>query len=179
MVETKFQRFWWLPAAVGFAAILWVLPFWPAFVSPNEWPRVYQALAVVHRGSLAVNEEVAQWGVCEDLSLAEGKLYPNKAPGFLPLMLPALAWSLAFVPSETKVFPALVLITAAATRLSAKSWVAPRSYRQKVEHPVVHDLCGKTPGESWLVRLQREARSDQEQRLLYRFLHQPPPPGKE
>lgn len=104
MVEAKFQRFWWLPAAVGFATILWVLPFWPAFVSPNEWPRVYQALAVVHRGSLAVNEEVAQWGACEDLSSAEGKLYPNKAPGLLPLLLPAagLAHVVAHGPGELR-----------------------------------------------------------------------------
>ncbi|MFN3412945.1 MAG: hypothetical protein ACK42L_02665 [Thermoanaerobaculum sp.] len=88
-MQASFERFWWFPAVVGFAAILWVLPFWPSFVSPNEWPRVYQALAVVHRGSLAVNEEVLQWGACEDLSSAEGKLYPNKAPGLLPLLVPA------------------------------------------------------------------------------------------
>lgn len=98
------QRLWWFPAVVGLAAILCTTPFWPSFVSPNEWPRVYQALAVVHRGSLAVNEEVAQWGACEDLSAAEGKLYPNKAPGLLPLLLPAagLAHIVAHGPSELR-----------------------------------------------------------------------------
>lgn len=100
----KASGLWWFPAVVGFAAILCVTPFWPSFVSPNEWPRVYQALAVVHRGSLAVNEEVQQWGACEDLSTAEGRLYPNKAPGLLPLLLPAaaLAHLLAHGPEELR-----------------------------------------------------------------------------
>lgn len=80
------------------------MPFWPSFVSPNEWPRVYQALAVVHRGSLAVNEEVQRWGACEDLSTAAGRLYPNKAPGLLPLLLPAaaLAHVVAHGPGELR-----------------------------------------------------------------------------
>ncbi len=90
-MKAEAQRWWWFPVAVGFAAILCVTPFWPSFVSPNEWPRVYQALAVVHRGSLTVNEEVQRWGACEDLSKAGDKLYPNKAPGLLPLLLPAAA----------------------------------------------------------------------------------------
>lgn len=90
-MKVSLPRAWWFPAVVGFAAILWAMPFWPSFVSPNEWPRVYQALALVHRGSLAVNEEVQRWGGCEDLSIAADKLYPNKAPGLLPLLFPAAA----------------------------------------------------------------------------------------
>ncbi|MGQ9835342.1 MAG: hypothetical protein ACUVRQ_05090 [Thermoanaerobaculaceae bacterium] len=77
-----------VPVAAGFLAVVLVVPFWPTFVSPNEWPRIYQALALVHRGSLSINEEVARWGSCEDLSVASGRLYPNKAPGLLPLLLP-------------------------------------------------------------------------------------------
>lgn len=77
-----------VPVAAAFVAVVLVVPFWPAFVSPNEWPRVYQALAVVHRSSLSINEEVARWGSCEDLSVFSGRLYPNKAPGLLPLLLP-------------------------------------------------------------------------------------------
>lgn len=104
-MEPRPQRWWWLPQAVGFAAILWVQPFWPSFVSPNEWPRVYQALAVVHRGSLAIDQEVAIWGACEDLSSAGGRLYPNKAPGLLPLLVPGatLAHWLAHGPSELRI----------------------------------------------------------------------------
>lgn len=93
-----------VPVAAAFLVVVLIVPFWPTFVSPNEWPRVYQALALVHQGSLNINEEVARWGSCEDLSVASGRLYPNKAPGLLPLLLPGafLAHSLGCNAKELK-----------------------------------------------------------------------------
>lgn len=82
------------PAALGallVAGLIQVVTVnhWPGFASPNEWPRAYQALAVVSRGSLEVGEEVARHGASEDLAAGRGGLYPNKAPGLLPLLVPA------------------------------------------------------------------------------------------
>lgn len=99
------SRWWWWPAGAGALALAIAIPFWPGFTSPNEWPRLYQAAALVHRGSLAINWEVAQWGSCEDLSAANGWLFPNKAPGLLPLLVPAagLAHLLGHGPGELRV----------------------------------------------------------------------------
>lgn len=82
------------PAALGallVAGLLQVVTvnYWARFASPNEWPRAYQALAVVGRGSLAIDEEVGRYGASEDLAAGRGGLYPNKAPGLLPLLVPA------------------------------------------------------------------------------------------
>jgi len=62
---------------------------WPGFPSPNERARAYQALAVATRGSLAIDAEVERFGAVEDVALAGGRVYPNKAPGLLPLAIPA------------------------------------------------------------------------------------------
>lgn len=91
-------------AVVCFAAIH---PFWPGFPSPNEWPRVYQAMALVERGSLAVDAEVARFGGCEDLSTSGGRLFPNKAPGMLPLLIPAAALARCVAPEEHRLEVAL------------------------------------------------------------------------
>jgi hypothetical protein len=65
-----------------------VCNYWPHFESPSEWARAYQAMAVVTRGSLAIAPEVKRFGGMEDLASVGGALYPNKAPGMLPLLLP-------------------------------------------------------------------------------------------
>jgi hypothetical protein len=74
--------------AVLLAAQVAVVNFWPAFASPNERSRVYQALAVVDRGGLDIGPEMARFGAMEDTARHGDRLYPNKAPGLLPLLLP-------------------------------------------------------------------------------------------
>ncbi len=63
--------------------------YWPGFPSPNERVRAYQGLAVVHRGELSIGPELARFGPVEDVAAYDGRLYPNKAPGLLPLVVPA------------------------------------------------------------------------------------------
>jgi hypothetical protein len=70
---------------------LLLVNFWPLFPSPNERARVYQALAVVDRGSLAIDDELAAHGGHEDVAVVGGRRFPNKAPGTLPLLLPGAA----------------------------------------------------------------------------------------
>ena len=85
-------RRWPIAALVLLGALqLLLVNFWPLFSSPNERARVYQALAVVTRGSLAIDEELVRYGGHEDVSSAGGRRYPNKAPGTLPLLLPGAA----------------------------------------------------------------------------------------
>ena len=72
--------------------------YWHDFPSPNERARAYQALAVVTRGSLAIGEELRRFGTMEDVASHAGEVYPNKAPGLLPLLLPAA--SVATLSSE-------------------------------------------------------------------------------
>jgi hypothetical protein len=81
----------WLRLTLALAAVvqLVVVNSWPAFPSPNERARAYQALAVAARGSLEIGPELARHGDMEDVAIAGGAAYPNKAPGMLPLLVPA------------------------------------------------------------------------------------------
>lgn len=98
--------------------------FWPRFPSPNERPRAYQALAVVHRGSLDIGPELARWGGSEDVAAHAGRFYPNKAPGMLPLLLPGAAAAHLLAPcgSERELAWALVLGRLLAS--TVPTWVA-------------------------------------------------------
>ena len=81
----------WLVATLATVILLQVafVNVWPGFPSPSERGRAYQALAVVHRGALAIDEELACFGAMEDVAGHGGRLYPNKAPGLLPILVPA------------------------------------------------------------------------------------------
>ena len=68
-----------------------VVNYWPGFASPNERARAYQALALANQGTLAIDRELARFGSMEDVACHGGRCFPNKAPGLLPLVLPA-AW---------------------------------------------------------------------------------------
>ncbi|HUK11914.1 MAG TPA: hypothetical protein VLW17_01320, partial [Thermoanaerobaculaceae bacterium] len=86
----------WLAATLAIAAALQLalVDWWPGFASPNERTRAYQAIAVVDRGSLAIDAESARFGAMEDVArgaAGDPRTYPNKAPGLLPLLLPG-AW---------------------------------------------------------------------------------------
>ncbi len=90
----------WLAAAVGIviAVQLVVVNAWPGFDSPNERGRAYQAIAVVTRGSLAIGPELRRFGEMEDVASFAGRWFPNKAPGLLPLVLPAAFVAHALAP---------------------------------------------------------------------------------
>jgi hypothetical protein len=81
----------WLPLCLGIAASLQlvVVNHWRGFASPNERARAYQAIAIATRGSLTIDAEVARFGAMEDIATVGGHLYPNKAPGATPLVVPA------------------------------------------------------------------------------------------
>ena len=74
------------PSAPVFVALVlacyaWLFPWLPALRSPNELSRLYQARALVEDHALSVNDQIARHGAVGDLSLRDGRYYPNKAPG--------------------------------------------------------------------------------------------------
>jgi hypothetical protein len=69
----------------------WLFPWIPALRSPNELSRLYQARAIVEDHSFSVNRQFARHGPVGDLSVKDGRYYPNKAPGVSFLGAAALA----------------------------------------------------------------------------------------
>ncbi len=59
----------------------WLFPWLPSLRSPNELSRLYQARAIVEDHTLSVNGQLARHGPVGDLSVKDGRYYPNKAPG--------------------------------------------------------------------------------------------------
>ncbi len=60
---------------------LFPFPYFPILRSPNEGSRLYQVRAIVDDGTLSVNGPLARFGPMGDLAEADGRYYPNKAPG--------------------------------------------------------------------------------------------------
>jgi hypothetical protein len=76
-------------AALYLLLALIVIPVFPHFVSPNELSRWLLAAALVETGSAEVTEYAALLGPrFEDLTIVDGRLYPNKAPGAALVSLP-------------------------------------------------------------------------------------------
>jgi hypothetical protein len=79
-------RRWWAAALV--AVYLFVFPYYPSIRSANELPRVYLVMAMVDRGTFAIDDGVRRWGETVDVSPHAGHLYSNKAPGSSMLAIP-------------------------------------------------------------------------------------------
>jgi hypothetical protein len=91
MLRLPDRRTWLIPV-IGFL-YLFPFPYFPALRSPNEGSRLYQVRAIVDDGTFAVNGPLERYGPMGDLSVYEGKYYPNKAPGIS--MLGAVVYWLA------------------------------------------------------------------------------------
>ena len=77
-MESRGRR--WLVPLLAFFYIF-PFPYFPALRSPNEGSRLYQARALVDDRTFAVNGPLARYGPIGDLSIHDGRYYPNKAPG--------------------------------------------------------------------------------------------------
>jgi hypothetical protein len=69
----------------------YLFPWLPALRSPNELTRLYQANAIVEEHALAIDGQLQRHGPVNDLSVKDGRHYPNKAPGMSFLGAAALA----------------------------------------------------------------------------------------
>ena len=98
-----------IPALYGLLAIL-VVPVYSHFVSPNELSRWLLAAAVVEDGTPEVSKYAPMLGAAfEDLAVAGGRTYSNKAPGGTLAALPGylLARPFAGPPSPASIRPAV------------------------------------------------------------------------
>jgi hypothetical protein len=81
-----------LPIAIYALLALLVVPIYPHFLSPNEFSRWVVNVAIVEDHTLEVSRAVQFLGSAfEDLSIVDGRLYSNKAPGAALVALPAYA----------------------------------------------------------------------------------------
>jgi len=82
----------WLLLFAGVCFIyLYFIPYFRALNNPNENARVYQVRAAVELHKLSVNEQIARFGMVNDLGRREGLLYSGKAPGATFLGAPIYA----------------------------------------------------------------------------------------
>lgn len=85
-----------LAAAITCVAWSWI----PLTISvPNERTRAYLTMALVERGSLQVDAEVARFGRVIDLAKHDGHYYTDKAPGSSLLGVPVYALARALAPN--------------------------------------------------------------------------------
>lgn len=78
------------PLAV-LVAYAWLFPWLPELRSPNELARLYQSRAIADDHSLSVNAQLLRHGTLGDLSVKDGRTFPNKAPGVSLLGAPVYA----------------------------------------------------------------------------------------
>lgn len=84
--------------ALWTALALLVIPVFAHFPSPNEFTRWALAVAVVEHGTIEITNVAPLFGrsMIEDVSLVDGRLYSNKAPGVATLTIPAYALAQLF-----------------------------------------------------------------------------------
>lgn len=70
---------------------LYFVPYFPALNNPNENSRLYQVRAAVELHQLSINEQIARFGMVNDLGSRDGKYYPGKAPGTTFIGVPIYA----------------------------------------------------------------------------------------
>lgn len=110
---------WKVTGLLALLALL-VVPVFPHFVSPNETSRWALAAAVFEHGSFEVTDPARLLGPrMEDVSVVEGRLYSNKAPGAALAALPGYAAARPFVgaPSARSLRPALTAMRLVASTL--------------------------------------------------------------
>jgi hypothetical protein len=70
---------------------LYFIPYFPALNNPNENSRVYQIRAAVELHKLSVNEQIARYGMVNDLARRDGLYYAAKAPATTFIGVPIYA----------------------------------------------------------------------------------------
>lgn len=70
---------------------LYFVPYFRVLNNPNENSRVYQIRALVELRKLSINEQIARFGMVNDLGRRDGLYYTGKAPGTTFLGAPIYA----------------------------------------------------------------------------------------
>lgn len=86
------NRPWWIGPALLLIVVLYVFPLAgsPPSTNPNEVVRLELAASLAYLGQLDLGETAAVYGLSEDVSIRDGKVYSDKAPGLSFASVPLL-----------------------------------------------------------------------------------------
>ena len=96
------ERPWWVGPSLLLIMALYILPIAgsPAATNPNEVIRIELAVSIAYWAQLELGPAAEVYGLSEDISIRDGKIYSDKAPG-LSIVSAPLVWIVDPVLSRT------------------------------------------------------------------------------
>ena len=90
--ETQARRTWWVGLPILLVITLYILPLTgaPAVTNPNEVVRIELATSIAFWARVDLQDSAAIYGLSEDVSIRDGKLYSDKAPGLSMISAPVV-----------------------------------------------------------------------------------------
>jgi len=90
--ETQARRTWWVGLPILLVITLYILPLTgaPAVTNPNEVVRIELATSIAFWARVDLEDSAAIYGLSEDVSIRDGKLYSDKAPGLSMISAPVV-----------------------------------------------------------------------------------------
>jgi hypothetical protein len=87
---TQARRPWWVGLPILLVIALYTLPLAdaPAVTNPNEVVRIELATSIAFWARFDLEDSAAIYGLSEDVSIRDGKLYSDKAPGLSMISVP-------------------------------------------------------------------------------------------
>jgi hypothetical protein len=90
--EARARRPWWVGLPILLVIALYILPLSdaPAVTNPNEVVRIELATSIAFWARFDLKDSAAIYGLSEDVSIRDGKLYSDKAPGLSMISAPVV-----------------------------------------------------------------------------------------
>ena len=90
--DAKARRPWWVGLPILLVIALYILPLSdaPAITNPNEVVRIELATSIAFWARFDLEDSAAVYGLSEDVSIRDGKLYSDKAPGLSMVSAPVV-----------------------------------------------------------------------------------------
>jgi hypothetical protein len=91
-VQSNHRSRWWKAAPLALIAALYILPLAGSAIAtnPNELGRIELAASLAFFARLDLREVVGIYGLSEDVSIRDGNIYSDKAPGLSVAAVPAV-----------------------------------------------------------------------------------------
>ena len=88
--EAQARKPWWVGLPILLVIALYILPLAdaPAVTNPNEVVRIELATSIAFWARFDLEDSAAIYGLSEDVSIRDGKLYSDKAPGLSMISVP-------------------------------------------------------------------------------------------
>jgi hypothetical protein len=90
--DAQARRPWWVGLPILLMIALYILPLSgaPADTNPNEVVRIELATSIAFWARFDLEDSAAIYGLSEDVSIRDGKLYSDKAPGLSMISAPVV-----------------------------------------------------------------------------------------